>query len=195
MSNRLAEMMNRLQAGDHAAAAELVADYEPELRRFVRFRMNSPQMRRLVESADISQSVFAKFFVDIQGRTDCPESPQQLRRLLITMTRNKINDHVRHHKAAKRDMRRLQAGVDAIESAYDKAPTPEDALVTQETLEAVRAELTAEEFALVNARMHGQAWSEIAIDLGVSAEAARKRFARIIESVAQRIETFKAPAQ
>lgn len=195
MSNRLAEMMNRLQAGDHAAAAELVAAYEPELRRFVRFRMNSPQMRRLVESADISQSVFAKFFVDIKSRAGCPESPQQLRRLLITMTRNKINDHVRHHKAAKRDMRRVQAGMDAIESAYDKAPTPEDALVTQETLEAVRAELTAEEFALVNARMHGQAWSEIAIDLGVSAEAARKRFARIIESVAQRVETVEDPAQ
>jgi RNA polymerase sigma factor (sigma-70 family) len=195
MSNQLAELMNRLQKGDHTAAAELVAAYEPELRRYVRFRMSSPQMRRLVESADISQSVFAKFFVDIQSRAGCPESPQQLRRLLITMTRNKINDHVRHHQAAKRDMRRVQTGVDAIESAYDKAPMPDEALVTKETLEAVRDEMTAEELALVNARLDGQAWSEVANELRVSPEAARKRFARIIESVAQRVEHFEDPAQ
>jgi hypothetical protein len=31
--------------------------------------------------------------------------------------------------------------------------------------------------------------------LGVSAEAARKRFARIIESVAQRVETVEDPTQ
>ena len=195
MSNQLAELMNRLQKGDHTAAAELVAAYEPELRRYVRFRMSSPQMRRLVESADISQSVFAKFFVDIQSKAGRPESPQQLRRLLITMTRNKINDHVRYHKAAKRDMRRVQAGVAAIESAYDKAQTPDEALVTKETLEAVRDEMTDEELALVNARLDGQAWSEVANELGVSPEAARKRFARIIESVAQRVENFEDPAQ
>ena len=195
MSNRLAEMMNRLRAGDHAAAAELVAAYEPELRRYVRIRMSSPQMRRLVESADISQSVFAKFFVDIQSEAGRPESPQQLRRLLITMTRNKINDYVRHHKAAKRDIRRVEADVAAIESACDKAPTPHEALVNKETLEAVRAEMTDEELALVNARLDGQAWSGIATELGVSPEAARKRFARTIESVAQRVEDVEDSAQ
>ncbi len=194
MSNQLAELMNRLQKGDHTAAAELVAAYEPELRRYVRVRMSSPQMRRLVESADISQSVFAKFFVDIQSEGGRPESPQQLRRLLITMTRNKINDHVRHHKAVKRDMRRVETGADAMESASDKAPTPDEALVTKETLEAVRAEMTDEELALVNARLDGQAWSEIAAELGVSPEAARKRFARIIESVAERVKDVEGSA-
>ena len=195
MTNQLPELMNRLNKGDHTAAAELVAAYEPELRRYVRIRMSSPQMRRLVESADISQSVFAKFFVDVLSEGGRPESPQQLRRLLITMARNKINDHVRHHKAAKRDIRRVESGVAAIASAYRQVPTPEEAMVIKETLEAVRAEMTDEELALVNARLDGHAWTEIATELGVSPEAARKRFARIIESVAQRVVDVEDPAQ
>jgi RNA polymerase sigma factor (sigma-70 family) len=187
MSNHLSNLMNRLQQGDHAAAAELVADFEPEVRRYIRVRICSPQIRRLVESADISQSVFAKFFVDIQGKGEFPETPQQLRGLLITMARNRLYDHVRRHKAAKRDIRRVEASVAVLESVYEEVPTPIDALAAKETLEAIRAEMSDEELALVNARLGGQAWSEIATALGVSPDAARKRFARTIESVAQRV--------
>lgn len=188
MSNQLSELMIRLRNGDHAAAAELVAAYEPEIRRFVRVRMCSPQMRRLVESADVSQSVFAKFFVDIQGEAGYPETPQQLRRLLITMARNKIYDHVRRQQAAKRDVRRVETDMAAIESAHDTAPGPCEAMATAETLAAVRAEFSDEELALVNARLAGQGWFEIAAALDVSPDAARKRFARTIETVAQRVK-------
>lgn len=187
MINPLSDLMNRLRQGDHAAAAELLAAFEPEVRRFVRVRISSPQIRRLVETVDVSQSVFAKFFVDIQREGVCPETPQQLRRLLLTMARNKICDHVRRHKAAKRDMRRVEASDVAIDSACYQEPTPFETLATEETLDAVRAEMSEDELALVNARLGGQAWSEIATELGVSTDAARKRFTRIIESVAQRV--------
>ncbi|MCA9174987.1 MAG: sigma-70 family RNA polymerase sigma factor [Planctomycetales bacterium] len=188
MRNLQPQLINRLQNGDPAAAAELVAAFEPEIRRYIRVRMCSPQMRRLVESVDISQSVFAKFFVDVQREGNCPETPEQLRRLLITMARNKICDHVRRNKAAKRDIRRVDTGNAALETASYEDPTPSEYLGTREILDAVRAELSDDELALVNARLSGQGWSEIAAELGISPDAARKRHRRIIESMAQHFE-------
>ena len=188
MSSQQSELMRRLQEGDPEAAAELVAEYEPEIRRYIRVRMSSPQMRRFVESVDIAQSVFAKFFVDMQGAGKQPETPQQLRKLLITMARNRICDQVRHHKAAKRDIERNEGNDAAIESLEDAEPSPGEALVTKETLEAVRSHMSGEELNLVNARLEGQSWAEIASERGITPEAARKRFTRIIESVAQRVE-------
>ena len=188
MSNQLSEQVNRLLKGDQSAAAELVAAFEPEIRRYIRIRMCSPQIRRLVESGDISQSVFARFFVEIQGGANCPESPEQLRRLLMTMARNKIYDHVRRLKAAKRDIRRVETDMAAIKSACCDDPLPDETMVTEEILDAVRAEMNFDELALVNARLEGHGWPEIATRLGVSPDAARKRYTRIIESVAQRVE-------
>ncbi|MBV8676698.1 MAG: hypothetical protein JO355_05950 [Planctomycetaceae bacterium] len=58
-----AEFIRRIRAGDKRAAAELVERYEPVLRRVVRVRLRNPRLRRLIESVDICQSVFASFFV------------------------------------------------------------------------------------------------------------------------------------
>jgi RNA polymerase sigma factor (sigma-70 family) len=187
MNDELSELLSRLREGDSAAAARLVAAYEPEVRRFIRIRMTSPQMRRLVESVDISQSVFAKFFVDIHRGTVCPESTQQLRTLLLTMARNKTYDYVRRHNAAKRDVRRVDATATALEQAYYEDETSSDTLAAEEMLAAVRAEMTGEELELVDARLAGRSWSEIATAFGGSPESARKRVTRIIESTAKRV--------
>lgn len=187
MNDDLSELIERLQQGDSSAASDLVSMYEPEVRRFIRVRMSSPQMRRLVESVDISQSVFAKFFVDIQREAVCPESPQQLRTLLLTMARHKICDYVRRHNAAKRDVRRVDASETAIDQAYYEDQTPGDAVAAEELLAAVRSEMTAEELELVDARLSGHSWNDIATRFGGTPDASRKRVARIIEAAAKRV--------
>ena len=58
-----AEFIRRIRAGDEQAAMDLVVRYEPAIRRAVRVRLRDPRLRRLVESVDICQSVFASFFV------------------------------------------------------------------------------------------------------------------------------------
>ena len=51
--------------GEEQAATELVQRYEPELRRFVRFRLTNGRLRRHVDSVDICQSVLGRFFVGL----------------------------------------------------------------------------------------------------------------------------------
>ena len=187
LNEELSSLIDRLRQGDALAAEELVAAYEPEIRRFIRIRLSSPRMRRLMESVDISQSVFAKFFVDIRREAVCPQSPEQLRTLLLTMARHKICDYVRRHNAAKRDVRRVDASEAAIDQVYCEDDTPSDAVAAKEMLEAVRSEMTVEELSLVDARLGGRSWADLATEFGGSPDAVRKRVTRIIESAAKRV--------
>src|SRR5437763_12781727 len=52
-----AEFLSRIRMGDERAAAELVSRYEPALRLEIRMRMKDPKLRRLLEPADVCQSV------------------------------------------------------------------------------------------------------------------------------------------
>jgi len=56
------ELIRRVRAGDHAAAAELVRVSEPAIRRAARIRLTDPALRRLFDSMDVCQSVFSSFF-------------------------------------------------------------------------------------------------------------------------------------
>jgi len=58
----IADLIARVRAGDQAAAAELVRDYEPHVRRAVRIQLRDPRLRSVFDSADICQSVMASFF-------------------------------------------------------------------------------------------------------------------------------------
>src|SRR6202051_241453 len=89
----------RVRAGDDAAAAEVVRRYEPAIRRAVRVRLRDPRLRRLIESVDICQSVFASFFVRTAlGQYDL-ESPDQLLKLLAAIARNKLAYQARRERA------------------------------------------------------------------------------------------------
>ena len=83
----------RVRAGDREAAAELVCQYEPEVRRFIRMQLQHSRLRRSFDSADIFQSVFLNFYVRVMGGQFDLEEPTQLLRLLATMARNRITDH------------------------------------------------------------------------------------------------------
>src|SRR5206468_11898973 len=73
-----AEFLCRIRMGDERAAAELVSRYEPALRLEIRMRMTDPRLRRLLEPADLCQSVLKSFFVrrseehtsELQSRSD-----------------------------------------------------------------------------------------------------------------------------
>jgi hypothetical protein len=84
-----ADLLRRACANDEQAATELCRSYEPELRRFLRFRMTDPGLRRFLDSLDICQSVRAAFFVHLQAGELEVASPRQLHRLLAVMAQNK----------------------------------------------------------------------------------------------------------
>ncbi len=179
------QLIERVRAGDDQAAGDLVRLYEPEVRRFIHFRLTTPALRRLVDSLDICQSVLANFFVHLDKGGLQLEHPDQLRRLLMTMARNKLHDHARRMKAARRDARRLEMGGDAsLQHVADAMDGPAEQIMSEELVVALRSRLSDDELYLVDQRFGGRSWSELALELQTSAEALRKRMTRAMDRAA-----------
>src|SRR6516225_8044382 len=118
------DLIRRVRAGEQEAAWEIVRRYEPAIRREARVRLVDSRLRRLFDSMDICQSVFASFFVRAaMGQYEINTSAQLLR-LLSAMTRKKLVDHAREHQAARRDHRRLKPGSQDLHIARDVNPSP-----------------------------------------------------------------------
>ncbi len=102
------DLIRRVRSGDDAAAWDVVQRYESAIRRAARIRLADSRLRRLFDSVDICQSVFASFFFRAALGQYELESPEQLLKLLVNMTRKKFVNRVREEHAAKRDCRRLR---------------------------------------------------------------------------------------
>jgi RNA polymerase sigma factor (sigma-70 family) len=184
-------LIARVRAGDEQAAAELVRHYEPAIRRAARVRLVDTRLNRLLDSMDICQSVMASFFVRAAlGQFDL-DTPDQLLRLLATMTRNKLVGHVKGQAAARRDFRRLTAAQaahdgepDAIAQIPGQYPTPSRDVAARELLDEALRRLSPDERRILDFREQGGQWAQIATELGSSPEALRKRFVRAVDRVA-----------
>jgi RNA polymerase sigma-70 factor (ECF subfamily) len=177
------ELIARIRAGDQQAAAELVRLYEPVIRRAIRFRLTDTRLRGALDSMDICQSVLASFFVRAASGQYQLEEEADLQKLLTAMARNKLKMLVRGQCAQRRDRRRVQGGVEALDLAAAE-PTASRQLAARELLEAAHQRLAPEERALVECRNQGLTWDEIARQLGGSPDALRVKLARALDRVA-----------
>ncbi len=177
------DLITRVRGGDSEAAAELVRTYEPAIRRIVRLRLTDSRLRRAFDSMDICQSVFGSFFVRAAlGQYDLT-GPEQLLKLLSQMARHKVTDHMRHERAERRDVERMQTGADAALVSSTEA-SPSRQIAGKELLAEFRKRLSADERELADWRAQGREWSDIARERGDSPEALRKRLARALDRVA-----------
>jgi RNA polymerase sigma-70 factor (ECF subfamily) len=182
-----AEFLRQVRAGDEWAAVELVRRYEPALRLEIRLRMKDPKLRRLLEPADLCQSVLKSFFVRAAAGQYDLDSPAKLLALLRKMARNKVAEQTRKQQAMRRDLRRdvsLDEGAQPVAAAD---PSPSRIAIGRETLAAFRARLTPEELQLADLRSQGCDWSEIAQELGRTPQALRKQLARAVNRAAREI--------
>jgi DNA-directed RNA polymerase specialized sigma24 family protein len=184
-SSELAVLLSKVRQGDDAAAAEIVRLYEPEVRRFIRFRLSSPSLRRMIDSLDICQSVLANFFVRITNGEMLPCDSRSLQALLLTMARNRLLDHVRFNRASKRDVRRTAAGMEGLEFVTDPGKSPSNEVIAEELVRAIRAQLAPEDLQLVEARFSGRDWNSLTADFGGTPESLRKRVSRAMDNAAK----------
>jgi RNA polymerase sigma factor (sigma-70 family) len=177
------ELIGRVGSGDEQAATQLVRDFEPIVRRVLRARLRGARARHEFDSMDICQSVFAIFFVRVAtGQYDLKE-PDDLIKLLLTMTRNKVAEKMRRQHRLRRDSRRTVGGVEELGLA-GQGPTPSSLVAGKELLEQVRKRLSEEERKLVELRGQGLSWEEVATSLGATAGARRNQLARALDRVA-----------
>jgi len=192
------DLIRRVRAGDERAASELVRRYEPAIRRAARVRLVDTRLNRLLDSMDICQSVLASFFVRAALGQYELETPDQLLKLLATMTRNKLANQAKGFRAKRRDFRRMQpdgdaggagdsSGLGGIDRLAEPGPTPSRVVSARELLEEARQRFLPEEFVLLERRQQGCGWAEIAAEQGTSPEAVRKRLTRAVDRVAHEL--------
>ena len=177
-------LLGRVRAGDEEAAARLVRQFEPEVRRVVRGRLTDPYLRRLVDSGDICQSVLANFFVRAALGQFQLDRPEHLVRLLVTMARNRVLNLARDRR---REKAAAAATPDLAEAAADLGPSASHAVSCRELAEKARAGLPPDVRRVADLRSQGRGWDEIAAALGQGAEKLRKQYARALERVARQL--------
>ena len=181
------DLIRRVRAGDEDAAKEIVRLYEPAIRREARVRLVDSRLRRLFDSMDICQSVFASFFVrTAMGQYEI-DTPAHLLGLLTSMSRKKLIDHAREHQAARRDHRRLTPGSQDLRNARDRNPSPSQEVAGKELLREFRSRLSEEERELADQRALNRDWAQIAAERGGTPEALRKKLVRAVDRVAQEL--------
>jgi RNA polymerase sigma factor (sigma-70 family) len=183
-----AELLERLRAGDEAAARELIERYEPIVRREVRLNLRDRRLGRLFDSMDVAQSVFASFFVRAATGEFDLEEPNDIVRLLVTVARNKLVSASRQAYAAKRDVRRNDAGDTGQFDRLPKTdPSPSRQVAAAELLSRVLAELSPEERELAALRGRGLSWEEVAEQVGGTPQARRVQLSRALTRVGRKI--------
>ena len=180
-----ADFLRRVCAGDEAAATELVQRYEPALRLEVQLRLTDPKLRRLLDPADLCQSVLKSFFIRAAGGQFELDSQAKLMALLRAMARNKVAHEARKQKALRRDLRR-DVSLGAAELLASD-PSPSRLAIGRELLDAFRSRLSAEELRMADLRSSGREWAEIAADLGGTPQARRKQLSRAVKRVSQEL--------
>ena len=152
------DFIRRIRGGDEQAAAELVRQYEPLIRRAVRLRLEDERLRRMLDSSDVCQSVLASFFARTAlGQYDL-ETPERLVGLLVVMTRNKVAAAARWQQSQRRDARRAAPAEELAEVA-DPGPSPSEQVSGQELLERFRNAFSAEELEIADLRKDGLNWA------------------------------------
>jgi RNA polymerase sigma factor (sigma-70 family) len=178
------DMMERARGGDREAAARLVSQYEPEIRRAIRIRTVEPRLQRFLDSADICQSVMRRFLGALRAAEVPSEDPRQLLAWLVRVARNRMNLALRRLRVIQQHLE--QAARDAAERTEADADPDHflDAeLANRELLDLVLHRLTPEERHIADSYANGASWDDLARELGCGKEALRKRFMRALQRV------------
>lgn len=182
-ANTFTDLISRVRAGDEQAAAELVRQYEPLVRREVRLHLEDRRLSRLFDSLDVCQEVMASFFVRAAAGQYDLERPDQVLRLLVTMARNKLASAARRERRQRRDIRRETGGAGALEQVADTDPTPSQIVAGRELLVEMRRRLSDDERQLADLRSQGLGWPDIAGRLGGTPQARRVQLGRAMDRV------------
>lgn len=179
-----AERLAQLRRGDPDAIAAFVEEYEPYLRRSLRFRIRNAALQAAADSVDICQSVLGGFLLQLAAGNYDLDSKEDLNRLLAAIANKKFLMLHRRESAAKRSRRITLSMSDLPEASNRDNSIPTQSLEITEIWEKATSIMTSEERTLLHRRKEGQSWEEIAADLNLNALLLRKRLSRALRRVA-----------
>ena len=176
----LATLIQGIKLGNQNAAADFSRQYEPEVRRFIRFRLTDPRLRRLFDSVDVCQSVMARFFNHVRAGRISVEHPLQLLKLLTTMARNSLLDHARKAKVRHR-ISGHDADPEQMPDIKDPGITAVDQVEQADLVSLIRNKLRPDEQQALDKWMLGHGWDALSIEFHCEPDAIRKKLTRAID--------------
>jgi DNA-directed RNA polymerase specialized sigma24 family protein len=182
------DLIRRVQAGDPQAARELVRGYEWAIRLQVRVCLTQPDLRRLLDSMDIVQLVWASFFPGAAAGQFELEDPKKLLNLLITLARHKLLDQAKGLRRKRRGGGHAADSTPAEGELVDPHPGHEQATDQRDFLQEFRKNLSGQEQYLWDQRLLGRSWVDLAAELGADPDALRIRFNRALEQVSRQMK-------
>ncbi len=184
MSQASTELIERWRDGDQDAASQLYQRYVERLSGIVSSQL-SDRLRARTDADDVLQSACRSFFRRVREGQFQFDEDEDVWKLLVTISLNKLRSQVRRHSAAKRDAaqevtRRDNSLPDDFHlEKLANTPSPVEAFIFAEMIESVSEKLDARHAMLLELRMEGYSQMEIANQLQTSDRSIR----RMLDSV------------
>jgi len=177
------DLLRRVRAGDPRADQELWDLYYPAIHREVRARLYHKGVRRVLDSADVCQSVFGSFYQGARAGQFELGSPRDLFNLLFGMARNKVLQCVARQCAGRRNPERLDH--DPVEEVklLAHSPSPSEQVAVRDLAEHFLALLPESDRRLAVLYAAGYSWEEIASQFGGRADTLRIRLMRALNKI------------
>jgi RNA polymerase sigma factor (sigma-70 family) len=165
----VAELIQRLQAGEQQAAEQLFGRYAQRLVSLAEQHL-SRKLAGRVDGEDVVQSVFRTFFRRSAEGEFRIDTSAQIWRLLVRITLLKARAKGRYHTADKRNAAAEQPvpADDWLLQATAHEPAPEEAVILVDQIEALLRDQPPLHSQVLERRLQGHNVSDIAAELRVS---------------------------
>jgi len=172
-------LLARARTGDATAIAEIVRQYEPEVRTVARLRLG-PALRPFLDSIDLVQSVHRSLLRGLQDDKFILERPEQLVALALTMVRRKAAHAWRKLRRQERPQDRAGDSLpDLLVNLKCPGGSATDEVEFRDAVAHVCRELDPLDRQLLELNLQGYRTSEVARLLGRDADLLRVRLSRL----------------
>lgn len=191
------ELLQRWHGGEREALHRLLERFLPRLQRFASSKLHSefPQLQREQDSVDLVQASAAKVLEYVPPFV--PRDDEQFFGLLCTFVMNHLRNRLRSPGRRADSERKADFGDSILDLRPCEHSSERPSLAVQEGEERAWARLALEflpdlERRLVCLRVVDQApWEEVAAELGMTPDAARMRFNRLMPELANLIRRLR----
>ncbi len=175
------QRLSRLRAHDQEEIRSFVSQYEPFIRRTLRFRIARASLQPAADSVDVCQSVMASFLIRLAAGNYELSSEEDLQKLLAAIAHKKFLVLNRRETAGKRNRNQTQSLSSLPEIAARQSDDPISGWNTSELNQEISRRLSQHELELFRLRSQDVPWTEISERMGEDAAVLRKRLSRAVK--------------
>lgn len=183
-------LLRQWKNGDEKAAEIIFDRYAFRIVALVASRLNR-RYRSQIDPDEVMQSAMGSFFDAARRSRIQVSNSVSVWRLLATFARRKLARSIERHSASKRGGDRTRIPLD--QAAGQAAIMPADDSNADEFLQYLKADLSADQFSVVEGLLAGQTQREIAKSLSVDERTVRRRISQVRKLLAPVVDEATNP--